>query len=233
MAPCFALVHAPIPSKSLHSQAIALEQPQEPIPIQYASLKQYPRLGFTKSNELFVGRMAMLGFAAGLIGEVMTGDGILAQLGYETGLMSYEINRLILGLIGFNLVAAFAPASGRFVQEDAEELAKTPAGPLQDVRITPLQPKKYFGFSDFGFTKENELFVGRVAQLGFAAALIGEVMTGQGPLVQLGYETGIPLQDAEAIVLAIPAFFLLAAVNPGTGRFVDEDAEEETVEAEL
>jgi len=30
----------------------------------------------------------------------------------------------------------------------------------------------------FGFTKENELFVGRVAQLGFAASLIGETLTG-------------------------------------------------------
>jgi hypothetical protein len=29
-----------------------------------------PRLGFTKSNELFVGRLAMLGFASSLIGEV-------------------------------------------------------------------------------------------------------------------------------------------------------------------
>jgi photosystem II 22kDa protein len=32
-------------------------------------------LGFTKSNELFVGRLAMLGFAAACIGEVVTGKG--------------------------------------------------------------------------------------------------------------------------------------------------------------
>ena len=32
-------------------------------------------LGFTKSNELFVGRMAMLGFAAACIGEVVSGQG--------------------------------------------------------------------------------------------------------------------------------------------------------------
>ena len=32
-------------------------------------------LGFTKSNELFVGRLAMLGFAAACIGEVVTGQG--------------------------------------------------------------------------------------------------------------------------------------------------------------
>ena len=30
--------------------------------------------GFTKANELFVGRMAQLGFAASLIGELYTGD---------------------------------------------------------------------------------------------------------------------------------------------------------------
>merc|ERR1712176_668278 len=36
-------------------------------------------LGFTKSNELFVGRMAMLGFASSLIGEILTGNGPLAQ----------------------------------------------------------------------------------------------------------------------------------------------------------
>ena len=45
---------------------------------------------------------------------------------------------------------------------------------------------QFFGIKGFGFTKENELFVGRVAQLGFAAALIGEAVTGVGPLAQLG-----------------------------------------------
>lgn len=38
-------------------------------------------LGFTKSNELFVGRMAMLGVAAALFGEILTGLGPLAQVG--------------------------------------------------------------------------------------------------------------------------------------------------------
>lgn len=33
-------------------------------------------------------------------------------------------------------------------------------------------------------------FVGLVAQLGFAAALIGEFLTGKGPLGQIGLETG-------------------------------------------
>jgi hypothetical protein len=35
-------------------------------------------LGFTKSNELFVGRMAMLGFAAAVVGEIVSGQGYAA-----------------------------------------------------------------------------------------------------------------------------------------------------------
>lgn len=42
---------------------------------------------------------------------------------------------------------------------------------------------KFFGISDgFGFTKANELFVGRVAQLGFAAG--GEQMGRAGGVVR-------------------------------------------------
>lgn len=37
-------------------------------------------------NELFVGRAAMLGFAFSLVGELLTGKGALAQLGYEVSL---------------------------------------------------------------------------------------------------------------------------------------------------
>lgn len=38
---------------------------------------------------------------------------------------------------------------------------------------------------------------GRVAQLGFAASIIGEAFTGKGPLAQFDFETGIPLIDTE------------------------------------
>lgn len=58
---------------------------------------------------------------------------------------------------------------------------------------------------------------------GFAFSLIGEALTGQGALAQFGVETGIPLQDTEFGLLALISFFLLAAVNEGTGRFVDEE----------
>lgn len=182
-----------------------------------------PRLGFTKSNELFVGRLAMLGFASSLIGEILTGKGALSQFGYEVGLDTIQVDWFIVALIGFNLVAALLPTSGTFVPEEKESLKQRPKGSLQDPKITIFQPKEFFGISDFGFTKANELFVGRVAQLGFAASLIGEVVTGKGPLAQFDFETGIPLQDTEFGLLVFIAFFLLAAVNEGSGRFVDEE----------
>merc|ERR1712087_392357 len=179
-------------------------------------------LGFTKSNELFVGRMAMLGFAASLIGEILTGKGALAQFDVETGLPLFDTEPLVLGLIAFNLFAAFAPGKGKFIP-DQEESASRSAGSLQDPSISLATPGKFFGVSGVGFTKENELFVGRVAQLGFAASLIGEAITGQGPLAQFNLETGIPLSDAEPALLFSIVLLGLTAVNEGTGKFVDEE----------
>lgn len=76
--------------------------------------------------------------------------------------------------------------------------------------------------SCFSPVQENELFVGRMAQLGFAAALLGEGVTGKGPLGQIGLETGIPLTEAEPLLIFSIIFTLLAAVNEGRGKFVEE-----------
>jgi len=179
-------------------------------------------LGFTKSNELFVGRMAMLGFAASLIGEILTGKGALAQFDVETGLPLFDTEPLVLGLVAFNLFAAFAPGKGKFIP-DQEELSSRRKGALQDPTISLATPGKFFGIDGVGFTKANELFVGRVAQLGFAASLIGEAITGKGPLAQFNLETGIPLSDAEPLLLFSIVLLGLTAVNEGTGKFVDEE----------
>merc|ERR1711990_1080272 len=179
-------------------------------------------LGFTKANELFVGRMAMLGFASSLIGEILTGNGPLAQFDIETGLPLFDTEPLVLGLAAFNLFAAFAPGKGKFIA-DVEETTTRPAGSLQDPTISILNPGKFFGVSGFGFTKANELFVGRMAQLGFAASLIGEAVTGKGALAQFNIETGIPLSEAEPILLFSILLLGTLAINEGTGKFVDED----------
>jgi photosystem II 22kDa protein len=146
---------------------------------------------------------------------------ILSQLNIETGVPITDLDGIVVGLIAFNLLAALLPASGKLVLPE-EELESRPKGALQDPTISILQPKKFFGISGFGFTKANELFVGRMAQLGFAAALLGEALTGLGPLGQLGIETGIPLNEAEPLLLFSIAFTLFAAINEGDGKFVDE-----------
>ena len=110
---------------------------------------------------------------ASLLGEVLTGKGALAQFDIETGLPLADTEPLILGLILFNLFAAFGGilglSSGKFESDEDP--------PQWDVKRTLARPREFFGVTKFGFSKENELFVGRVAQLGFAASLIGEVST--------------------------------------------------------
>ncbi|KAH6780348.1 Chlorophyll A-B binding family protein [Perilla frutescens var. hirtella] len=179
-------------------------------------------IGFTKQNELFVGRVAMIGFAASLLGEAITGKGILAQLNLETGIPIYEAEPLLLFFILFNLLGAIGALGdrGRFVDD-------VPApGPV-------IAPGKGFraalGLGEgplFGFTKSNELFVGRLAQLGIAFSIIGEIVTGKGALAQLNIETGVPINELEPLLLFNIVFFFVAAINPGTGKFVTDEEED-------
>ncbi|KAL6840125.1 hypothetical protein ACP4OV_029935 [Aristida adscensionis] len=181
-------------------------------------------IGFTKENELFVGRVAMLGFAASLLGEAITGKGILAQLNLETGIPIYEAEPLLLFFILFTLLGAIGALGdrGRFVDE------------VTGLDRAVIPPGKGFrsalGLSEggplFGFTKSNELFVGRLAQLGVAFSIIGEIITGKGALAQLNIETGVPISEIEPLVLFNVLFFFVAAINPGTGKFVSGEEED-------
>ncbi|GJM92435.1 hypothetical protein PR202_ga08909 [Eleusine coracana subsp. coracana] len=180
-------------------------------------------IGFTKENELFVGRVAMLGFAASLLGEAITGKGILAQLNLETGIPIYEAEPLLLFFILFTLLGAIGALGdrGQFVDE------------VTGLDRAVIPPGKGFrsalGLSEggplFGFTKSNELFVGRLAQLGVAFSIIGEIITGKGALAQLNIETGVPINEIEPLVLFNVLFFFIAAINPGTGKFLSDEEE--------
>ncbi|KAG6513207.1 photosystem II 22 kDa protein 1, chloroplastic-like [Zingiber officinale] len=182
-------------------------------------------IGFTKQNELFVGRVAMLGFAASILGEAITGKGILAQLNLETGIPIYEAEPLLLFFILFTLLGAIGALGdrGKFVDDEPIGLEKAVIPPGKGVR-SALGLKE--GGPLFGFTKANELFVGRLAQLGFAISIIGEIITGKGALAQLNIETGVPINEIEPLVLFNVLFFFIAAINPGTGKFVVTDEEE-------
>ncbi|RWR97213.1 photosystem II protein, chloroplastic [Cinnamomum micranthum f. kanehirae] len=179
-------------------------------------------IGFTKQNELFVGRVAMIGFAASLLGEGITGKGILAQLNLETGIPIYEAEPLLLFFILFTLLGAIGALGdrGRFVDDPPTGLERAVIPPGKSIR-SALGLKE--GGPLFGFTKSNELFVGRLAQLGIAFSIIGEIITGKGALAQLNIETGVPLQDIEPLVLFNVIFFFFAALNPGNGKFVTDE----------
>ncbi|KAF6152780.1 hypothetical protein GIB67_004609 [Kingdonia uniflora] len=179
-------------------------------------------IGFTKQNELFVGRVAMLGFAASLLGEAITGKGILSQLNIETGIPIYEAEPLLLFFILFTLLGAIGALGdrGQFVDDPPAGLEKAVIAPGKGIRST-LGLKE--GGPLFGFTKSNELFVGRLAQLGVAFSIIGEIITGKGALAQLNIETGVPIGEIEPLVLFNVVFFFIAALNPGTGKFVKDD----------
>ena len=62
---------------------------------------------FRRENELFSGRIAMLGFLAAVINEAQTGKGILEQLSLETGASVILEEDLLLFQIGIILVLAF------------------------------------------------------------------------------------------------------------------------------
>ncbi|KAL8030880.1 hypothetical protein ABFX02_14G314600 [Erythranthe guttata] len=179
-------------------------------------------IGFTKQNELFVGRVAMIGFAASLLGEALTGKGILAQLNLETGIPIYEAEPLLLFFILFTLLGAIGALGdrGRFVDEEPAGLGKAVIAPGKGFRAA-------LGLGEggplLGFTKSNELFVGRLAQLGIAFSIIGEIITGKGGLAQLNIETGVPINELEPLLLFNVAFFFFAAINPGSGKFVTDD----------
>ncbi|KAL1561232.1 photosystem II 22 kDa protein, chloroplastic-like [Salvia divinorum] len=179
-------------------------------------------IGFTKQNELFVGRVAMIGFAASLLGEAITGKGILQQLNLETGIPIYEAEPLLLFFILFTLLGAIGALGdrGKFVDD-------APATGLDKAVIAPGKGfRGALGLGDgplFGFTKANELFVGRLAQLGIAFSLIGEIITGKGALAQLNIETGVPIGELEPLLLFNIVFFFVAAINPGTGKFVTDE----------
>eukprot|EP00884_Botryococcus_braunii_P016384 jgi/Botrbrau1/3429/Bobra.139_1s0009.1 len=197
---------------------------------------------FSRRREVFAGRLAMFGWAASLIGEISTGRGALGQLQLETGLPPYAIDLLnfdlcyasvqdlafgveqVLGIVAYSAIGALNPASPTWSRENQSDVNKRGAGPTQKPQINLVgNPGEFLGVTEFGFSKKNELFVGRVAQLGFVASIIGEKVTGFGPLKQFGLETGIPLGAASFGLLVFIGFLFVAAVFEGNFPFRGDD----------
>jgi len=185
---------------------------------------------FTRRREVFVGRLAMTGFFSAVLGELLTGKGVIGQLSLETSLPPGVLKLLIAGIVGINVITALGPGSPTFSEENQRDVRKRPAGGVQQPNKKSFvqDPQGTLGVTKFGFTKKNELFVGRVAMLGFAADLIGEQLTGgKGPLAQIGLGIGQPLNpELAGFGLAVwIGFFLVAAI--GYGNFGQQDGNED------
>jgi photosystem II protein len=197
--------------------------------------KQGFRLGaFTKANELFIGRMAMLGVASSVLGELLTGKGALGQLGLETGLPVFELDWTILVVVGFNLVAALWPtkddddslgrsgSKNKIENTTANEESSGARGSESTNGYSSADFAKFFSVKSL-FSKDREILIGRVAQLGFAASLLGEGLTGKGILAQFNIETGITVSDLKIFLVFFVVLTLVGSVW--------ENKEEEEIEA--
>jgi photosystem II protein len=175
---------------------------------------------FTRRREVFVGRLAMLGFAASVLGELVTGRGALGQIGIYTGLDQFWVKAIVFGTVLFNFIAATNPASPTWSAENQADKNKRRNAKPEGMGVFGLE-----GFK-FGFSKPNELIVGRIAMLGFASELIGEINTGgKGPLGQLGLPLNLPV-NAELAGWGFAiwvGFALLAALSTGNWGEVEGD----------
>jgi len=183
------------------------------------------RFGLTKTNELFLGRISMFVFGSTVLIEHFTGNGLLSLLNFETGIPVWETEPVILGFIVFQIATGLAPAKGSFSTADDT----SSGGVASDNNVNAefnflsslLTQYALLVGNLLGMTKERELLVGRVAQIGLACSLLGEVITGYGPLAQLDLESGVDLLDANPFVVIFSLSLVLIAGSEGTGKFSD------------
>lgn len=184
---------------------------------------------FTRNREINAGRLAMLGFTAAYIGEIITPNhlGIIGQVSAWTGVSSGMVGTALVGLIVANLLGGVLPFSSTWDDDVQRDNAKRNSGPTQG--NLGSGPKQFLNITSLGFTKQNELFNGRMAQLGFLAALTGEVVSGHGPIGQVAkyfdLSVGDELYANAKVVLGLWTLFLLAsaAVTGNWGQKVPGD----------
>jgi len=63
-------------------------------------------------------------------------------------------------------------------------------------------------------TRAESLFARRLTVISFGAALIGEKVTGKGCVSSIGMETGVPLEEVDAVVFILAGLLLVAAFQP-------------------
>lgn len=176
-------------------------RPHSPALLQFLGIKGF---GFTKENELFVGRVAQLGFAASLIGEAITGKGALAQFDFETG--AWAIRELVCGEGGAQRGwgGRQCCCSGLRRAREARPvcgcvMCKAAAAGHRCINACPCV---------WRLLQAERLLV----------ALPG--MAPAGRTAARCRPAGLPLSETEPLLLFFIAFTLLAAINEGTGEWV-------------
>ncbi|PNH05957.1 Photosystem II protein, chloroplastic, partial [Tetrabaena socialis] len=177
---------------------------------------------FTRRREVFVGRIAMLGFLATCALETFTAQhlGPIRQVQLWSGLSDSSVVAITLAIIAYNVVGGLGPWSPTFSPENLRDLAKRPTGPPTDFPSPPVtQPTdfsfgQWLGISGWGFTKRNELFHGRLAMLGFFFAFINELRTGRGAMGQVAGYLGVAPDNA-FYAAALNGFVLFTALMVG------------------
>jgi len=195
---------------------------------------------FTRRREIFIGRIAILGFVAACFIEALypTHPNIMQQFAGVANMAGIPISTgqvaLLLGLTFlYNTIPALSPDSPTWSRENQEDVAKRPPGPPGQW-VSPLNFTQFFGVSRWGFTKANELFNGRMAMLGFAAALAHQLvlggLNGPGPLAQFAliYANQTPQQLWDSFPTTFGIFTVFATVlayvagKPGSIKGEDE-----------
>lgn len=147
---------------------------------------------FTRRREAFASRLAMVGFFAATLVELYTPGhmGIIGQLNMWTGLDKGLLTAALTATIAYNTLGALGPWSPTFSEENQRDVQKRPDGPgIQGGQSSGSDNPA--GFSAFGFTKRNEIFVGRLAMLGIVAGIIQEFrLGGLGPFGQVATYIG-------------------------------------------
>jgi len=173
---------------------------------------------FTRRREVFAGRLAMLGFNAACFWEwyFPSRPNILQQLSAFTAKTGFQLSEatlltVVTGLVVYNALSALAPGSPTLSDTNQRDVAKRPGGPTQE---PPQSFQQFLGIRGFGFNKANELFVGRTAMIGFAAAILGQLrqggLQGPGPLAQVANILGQTPDDTW--YASIGSFYILSVV---------------------
>lgn len=152
---------------------------------------------FSRRREVFIGRLAMIGFPVSLIWEALLPNhpGPLGQITQLTGLPQQAV-AILFGAILVQGIVGLLPGSLTYSRENQQDIRKRPAGP-PFTWINPVrEPTNALGVSRWGFTKKNELFNSRLVMIGFLMACVNEITTGGlGALGQVGKFASISLDD--------------------------------------